>query len=55
MKPIVDKIKTGLAAGQALVTSKNDQLAVFEDASCSDPTHSMLAKDHFSVSKVFLL
>lgn len=49
MKPIVEKVTAGLGAGQALVTSKDDQLAVFEDPHATDPTHSMLAKDHFSV------
>ncbi|ORY76025.1 heterokaryon incompatibility protein Het-C-domain-containing protein [Protomyces lactucae-debilis] len=48
ISPLVTKVTGGLAEGSALVTAKDDQLAVFNDPHCSDPTHSMLAKDHFS-------
>ena len=48
MKPVVEKITGALGAGQALVTSGDAQLEVFENAHSSDPTHSMLAKDHFT-------
>ncbi|KAF2401611.1 Het-C-domain-containing protein [Trichodelitschia bisporula] len=48
--PIVSQIKTELATGSSEViqSSREKQLIVFQDDNCSDPTHSMLSKDHFS-------
>ena len=48
--PIVDQVKTELSTGSSEViqSSKDKQLIVFHDDSATDPTHSMLSKDHFS-------
>ena len=48
--PIIQQIKTELNTGSSEViqSSKDQQLIVFHDDSSSDPTHSMLSKDHFS-------
>lgn len=51
VRPILHSIIKGFQSGQDLVTARPDQLAVFNDAYDTDPTHSMLAKDHFSVSR----
>lgn len=48
--PIIQQVKAELQTGSSEViqSSKEQQLIVFNDDSCSDPTHSMLSKDHFS-------
>jgi len=48
--PVIDQIKNELATGatEIIESSKNEQLNVFHDDDCTDPTHSMLSKDHFS-------
>ncbi|CAK7275464.1 hypothetical protein SEPCBS57363_006696 [Sporothrix epigloea] len=48
--PVIQQIQTELATGSSEIiqSSKNEQLIVFNDDDCSDPTHSMLSKDHFS-------
>ncbi|RFU23635.1 hypothetical protein B7463_g12703, partial [Scytalidium lignicola] len=48
--PIIDQIKTELNTGSSEViqSSKAQQLIVFNDDYSTDPTHSMLSKDHFS-------
>lgn len=48
--PLIDQIKNELATGatEIINSSKNEQHIVFEDDECSDPTHSMLSKDHFT-------
>lgn len=48
--PIINQVKTELNAGstEIIQSSKDKQLIVFNDDNCSDPTHSMLSKDHFS-------
>lgn len=48
--PVVNQIKQELKTGSSEIiqSSKAQQLNVFEDDNCSDPTHSMLSKDHFS-------
>ncbi|KAL8832706.1 MAG: hypothetical protein Q9191_000107 [Dirinaria sp. TL-2023a] len=48
--PIIRQIKTELNTGSSEIiqSSREKQLIVFYDDSCSDPTHSMLSKDHFS-------
>lgn len=48
--PIIDQIKTELNTGSSEIieSSKDKQLIVFNDDNCSDPTHSMISKDHFS-------
>jgi len=48
--PVIDQVKNELATGatEIIESSKNEQLNVFSDDDCTDPTHSMLSKDHFS-------
>ncbi len=48
--PIISQVKTELATGSSEVikSSRDKQLIVFHDDRSSDPTHSMLSKDHFS-------
>ncbi|GAB1311042.1 Heterokaryon incompatibility protein Het-C [Madurella fahalii] len=48
--PVIDQIKNELATGatEIIESSKNEQHIVFEDDHCTDPTHSMLSKDHFT-------
>ncbi|KAF3023481.1 hypothetical protein G7054_g3502 [Neopestalotiopsis clavispora] len=48
--PVLQQIKNELRTGSAeiIASSENEQHIVFNDDNCSDPTHSMLSKDHFS-------
>ncbi|KAL3425064.1 Translation initiation factor IF-2 [Phlyctema vagabunda] len=48
--PIISQIKNELNTGSSeiIASSKDKQLIVFNDDESSDPTHSMLSKDHFS-------
>lgn len=48
--PLLSQVKAELATGSSEViqSSVDKQHIVFEDDDCSDPTHSMLSKDHFS-------
>ncbi|CAJ2500550.1 Uu.00g034030.m01.CDS01 [Anthostomella pinea] len=48
--PIIKQVKNELRTGSSEIieSSKNEQHIVFNDDECSDPTHSMLSKDHFS-------
>ncbi|KAF3764716.1 Het-C-domain-containing protein, partial [Cryphonectria parasitica EP155] len=48
--PVINQIKNELRTGseEIIQSSQNEQLIVFNDDHCSDPTHSMLSKDHFS-------
>ncbi|KAI6081889.1 Het-C-domain-containing protein [Hypoxylon rubiginosum] len=48
--PIIQQVKNELRTGSAeiIASSENEQHIVFNDSGCSDPTHSMLSKDHFS-------
>ncbi|KAG0651633.1 hypothetical protein D0Z07_2128 [Hyphodiscus hymeniophilus] len=48
--PIINQIKTELNTGSSEIiqSSKDKQLIVFHDDHSTDPTHSMLSKDHFS-------
>lgn len=50
MLPIISQIKTELNTGSSTIiqSSVDKQHIVFSDDNCSDPTHSMLSKDHFS-------
>ncbi|CUS14189.1 unnamed protein product [Tuber aestivum] len=50
IKPILERTKAELAAGSGgvLAASEKAQFEVFEDENCSDPTHSILSKDHFT-------
>ncbi|KAF2968083.1 hypothetical protein GQX73_g5528 [Xylaria multiplex] len=48
--PIIHQVKNELATGshEIIASSENEQHVVFNDDESSDPTHSMLSKDHFS-------
>ncbi|KAI9039254.1 Het-C domain-containing protein [Aspergillus affinis] len=48
--PVLQQVKTELQTGSSEViqSSKEKQHIVFDDDSSSNPTHSMLSKDHFS-------
>ncbi|KAI1749605.1 NIMA-interacting protein tinc [Xylaria castorea] len=48
--PIISQVKNELATGsnEIIASSENEQHIVFNDDECTDPTHSMLSKDHFS-------
>lgn len=48
--PIIDQVQAELKTGstEIIQSSKDKQLIVFHDDNSSDPTHSMLSKDHFS-------
>ncbi|GAB7366832.1 hypothetical protein MBLNU230_g1003t1 [Neophaeotheca triangularis] len=48
--PIIRQVKAELETGssQVIQSSKDHQHAVFEDDEDTNPTHSMLSKDHFS-------
>lgn len=50
MLPIISQIKNELNTGSNAIiqSSVEKQHIVFSDDECSDPTHSMLSKDHFS-------
>ncbi|CAK3932917.1 Hypothetical predicted protein [Lecanosticta acicola] len=48
--PIIRQVKEELRTGSSEIiqSSKDKQLIVFHDDNSTDPTHSMLSKDHFS-------
>lgn len=48
--PIISQVKNELATGsnEIIASSENEQHVVFNDDESTDPTHSMLSKDHFS-------
>ncbi|EGG08407.1 uncharacterized protein MELLADRAFT_71466 [Melampsora larici-populina 98AG31] len=48
VRPILMQASTAIGEGSQAVISGNDQWTVFNDPNASDPTHSVLAKDHFS-------
>jgi hypothetical protein len=50
MLPVINQLKTELNQGSSEIiqSSQDKQLNVFHDDRCTDPTHSMLSKDHFS-------
>lgn len=50
VKPIIAQARVELKSSSegVLKSSLKGQYEVFENESCSDPTHSMLSKDHFS-------
>ena len=49
LKPIMQAATGTLQQGSAAVINKADQFEVFDDPMASDPTHSILAKDHFDL------
>lgn len=48
--PVIQQVKNELSTGSSEIiqSSKQEQHVVFEDDRSTDPTHSMLSKDHFS-------
>jgi hypothetical protein len=48
--PVIDQVKNELTTGsnEIIASSQNEQHVVFNDDESTDPTHSMLSKDHFS-------
>lgn len=48
--PVISQIKNELRTGsdEIIESSNNEQHIVFNDDDATDPTHSMLSKDHFS-------
>lgn len=48
--PVIHQIQNELQTGSSEIiqSSQNEQLIVFNDDGSTDPTHSMLSKDHFS-------
>ncbi|KAF1955195.1 Het-C-domain-containing protein [Byssothecium circinans] len=48
--PILNQVKTELETGssEVIASSRDKQHIVFNDDNSTDPTHSMLSKDHFS-------
>ncbi|KAG6098625.1 hypothetical protein E4U30_007764 [Claviceps sp. LM220 group G6] len=48
--PLIRQVKNELAtgSGEVIKSSEDEQHVVFENNQCTDPTHSMLSKDHFS-------
>lgn len=51
LRQIRNEMKTG--SDEIIASSEREQHIVFDDDSCTDPTHSMLAKDHFSNVSLF--
>ncbi|MCJ1353885.1 MAG: hypothetical protein MMC33_003872 [Icmadophila ericetorum] len=50
IRPVIDAVSAQLQAGSATVvdSSGRHQFEVWTDPHCSDPTHSLLSKDHFA-------
>ena len=50
MVPIISQVKNELQTGSSEViqSSRDKQMVVLQDDDCTDPTHSMLSKDHFT-------
>ncbi|KAE9982013.1 hypothetical protein EG328_011254 [Venturia inaequalis] len=48
--PLIKQIKAELSTGssEVIASSREKQLVVFRDDESTDPTHSMISKDHFS-------
>jgi hypothetical protein len=50
VRPIINKVSESLKMGSTGVikASQDQQYGPWNDSSCTDPTHSMLSKDHFT-------
>ncbi|KAJ1029194.1 hypothetical protein NDA18_002822 [Ustilago nuda] len=48
-KPIMQQGMNALKMGSGAVINKQEQFEVFDNPNASDPTHSMLSKDHFGL------
>lgn len=48
--PVIRQIRNEMKTGsdELIASSEKEQFVVFNDDNSTDPTHSMLAKDHFS-------
>lgn len=55
--PLIRQIKNELAtgSGEVIKSSENEQHVVFNDDRSTDPTHSMLSKDHFSNVSILII
>ncbi|KAI0918625.1 hypothetical protein AcV5_002565 [Taiwanofungus camphoratus] len=49
LRPIMKQATSGLMAASSEVIDNHDQYEVFDNPRVSDPTHSFLSKDHFSL------
>jgi len=49
LTPILQQSTTALQEGSAAVIDTDDQYEVFNNADASDPSHSLLSKDHFGL------
>ena len=47
LKPITQLVSENVSKASYLVMADQDQYLVWNDPNSSDPTHSMLSKDHF--------
>ncbi|KAH7104001.1 Het-C-domain-containing protein [Auriculariales sp. MPI-PUGE-AT-0066] len=47
--PILGQVSGVLSEGSKTVIDSDDQYAVFNDDNASDPSHSMISKDHFAL------
>ncbi|KAI0756549.1 heterokaryon incompatibility protein Het-C-domain-containing protein [Daedaleopsis nitida] len=47
--PILKQVTEALSEGSKAVIDTDDQYQVFEDPNASDPSHSLLSKDHFAL------
>ncbi|KAG8910285.1 hypothetical protein FRC01_006412 [Tulasnella sp. 417] len=48
IRPLIEAATKNLMETSGAVINNHDQFEVFNDPSCSDPTHSFLSKDHFN-------
>jgi len=49
LTPILSQVTTVLGEGSKEIIDSKDQYEVFDDPDASDPTHSVLSKDHFQI------
>lgn len=49
VQPLMKQALGGLKMGSSQVINQEDQFEVFNNPNASDPTHSMLSKDHFGL------
>lgn len=49
LTPILTQATSALGEGSKAVIDSDDQYEVFDDANASDPSHSLLSKDHFGL------
>ncbi|OJT08483.1 hypothetical protein TRAPUB_666 [Trametes pubescens] len=49
LSPILKQVTDVLSEGSKAVIDSDDQYQVFDDANASDPSHSLLSKDHFAL------